>query len=222
MIITIDGPSGTGKSTVAKKVAEKLGFTYFDTGAMFRAIAYGVIANQIDYKNQELLIHFLQSAELTLKNQHGKTHFYLNGSDVTGHLRTAPVTLLSSKISTIKEVRDKLSQLQRDLVKGDISAVFEGRDMGTVIFPKAEVKIFLTAAPLVRAKRRYDELVAKDPSMAQSMTLEKTLQAIQERDERDENREIAPLKAASDAYLIDTSSLSIDEVVEQIITLIKS
>ena len=221
MIITIDGPSGTGKSTVAKKVAEKLGFTYFDTGAMFRTIAYGILVNRIDYKNHEILAHFLQTAELSLKNHQGKTHFYLNGSDVTSHLRTAEVTSLSSKISTIKEVRDKLGQLQRDLVKG-ISAVFEGRDMGTVIFPNAETKIFLTAEPAVRAKRRYHELVAKDATFAESHSFEKTLQDIQERDERDENREIAPLKAAKDAHLVDTSNLSIDEVVDHIIFLIKS
>ncbi|MDB6081042.1 MAG: cmk [Chlamydiia bacterium] len=220
MIITIDGPSGTGKSTVAKRVAAALGFTYFDTGAMFRAIAYGVIRDKIDYMNEEALADFLIQYPVTLKTIEGETqtHYFLGTSDATGELRRLDVTKMASQISTLKIVRDTLATTQRTLGRHQDS-VFEGRDMGSVIFPEAKVKIFLTADSKTRAERRYRELLAKDPSF--SLSKEQILIDINERDERDSKRELAPLKAALDAHIIDTSTLSIDEVVIHIIALTK-
>ena len=221
MIVTIDGPSGTGKSTVAKRVAKSLGFTYVDTGAMFRAMAAGLILNGIDPSNHALFTKYIQENSLVLKKEHDITRYYFGKLDVTDHLRSLDVTELSSKISTLKEVRDKLALVQRELGHGG-DTVFEGRDMGTVIFPDAQVKIFLTAAPDIRGRRRFDELIAKDASLAKTLTLEQVVQDIKNRDARDENRSIAPLKPAPDAHLIDTSALSIEEVIERIITICNS
>lgn len=218
MIITIDGPSGTGKSTVAKRVAEKLGFTYFDTGAMFRALAYGIIRDKIHYHDEKALAHFLQSHPVSIRtNEETKrVSILLNDVDVTEKLRYPDVTELSSKISTIKAVRDTLAATQRKLSE-ERDSVFEGRDMGTVIFPQARLKIFLTADPEIRAERRHQELVAKGALHAP--TKEQTLKSIIERDERDSTRDLAPLKAAADAHIIDTTHLTIDEVVGRIVAL---
>lgn len=217
MIITIDGPSGTGKSTVAKGLAKKLGFVYFDTGAMFRTLAYGIIFYKIDANNLEALSTFLDQATVTIKKESDSAaiHYWLNQHDVTAELRRHDVTDLASKISTLKAVRDKLAALQRQLAQG-IDAVFEGRDMGSVIFPHAELKVFLTADPKIRAERRHKELLSKDASI----TLDKVLQDINERDERDSNRSIAPLKPAADATIIDTSHLFINDVIEKIASLL--
>jgi len=215
MIITIDGPAGTGKSTVAKRLAEKLGFIYFDTGAMFRSLAYGIITQNISIHNQETLHAFLNAAEVTLSRENHTIHFYLNGNDITTHIRRLDVTDMASKIATIAAVREKLAALQRTLAH-DVHAVFEGRDMGTVVFPNAEIKVFLTAEPQVRAERRFKELAMK----GEVTSYEKVLQEIYERDSRDQNREHAPLKAASDATIIDTSRSSIDEVIDTIYGLV--
>lgn len=216
MIITIDGPSGTGKSTVAKRVAQRLGFIYVDTGAMFRALAAGLLLQGISPQEHDRFIHSIQTSALVLKKDDTHMRYYFDEMEVTEYLRRLDVTELSSKISTYKEVRDKLAHIQRSLAHTG-NTVFEGRDMGTVIFPEAEVKIFLTASPEIRAKRRFDELITKDASCAKTLTIEQVIQDIKNRDERDENRTLAPLKAAPDAHLIDTSSLSIEEVIEKII-----
>jgi CMP/dCMP kinase len=215
MIVTIDGPSGTGKSTVAKRVAEKLGFTYCDTGAMFRAIAYGILKAKIDHTNHEKVKEFLVHNGVKVVLVGKKMHYFLGEADVTEHLRSLEVTEMSSKIATIQAVREKLAILQRELGK-NANTVFEGRDMGTAIFPRAEVKVFLTADPAVRAQRRYKELVDKDPSFYQNLTEQQVLEDINERDKRDSTRDVAPLKPAEDAHIIDTSKLSIDEVVNTI------
>lgn len=217
MIITIDGPAGTGKTTVAKAVAQELGFTYFDTGAMYRALTYGIIANGVNPDDPEALHAFLQTFPITIKSHLGEKHIYLGPEDVTDKIRTNGVTSLVSKISAFRAVRDKLVEIQRNLSKG-VNAVFEGRDMGTVVFPDAELKIFLTATPEIRAKRRYNELKQKFPN-DNAITESGVLEDINRRDTYDASRDISPMKAAENSVIIDTSNLSIDEVINRIIVL---
>lgn len=221
MIITIDGPSGTGKSTVAKRVAAALGFTYCDTGAMFRTIAYGIFSSKVDPLQEDSVKEFLKNNAIEVKLVSGKMHFFLKGIDVTEHLRSREVTEIASKIATIRAVRERLKELQKEIGKQG-KCVFEGRDMGTEIFPKAEVKIFLTAEPAIRAERRYKELIEKDPKKYAGLTKEEILSDINERDERDSNRKEAPLKAAADAHILDTSHLTIDQVIDKILVIVKN
>ncbi len=209
MIITLDGPAGTGKTTVAKNLADELGFTYFDTGAMYRAITYGVIKYDIDIDNPEALKAFLDQYPVTIESHFNQKRFFLGSEEVTDKIRTKEVTALVSKVSAIRAVRDKLVATQRELAHG-VNAVFEGRDMGTVVFPDADVKIYLTATLEVRAKRRFSEL--KDPSVS----LDDVLEAIKKRDELDASRDISPMRPADDAVLIDTSFLTPTEVVNRI------
>lgn len=217
MIITIDGPAGTGKTTVARTLAEELGFTYFDTGAMYRALTYGVIIQNIDIDNPEVLQAFLDAFPVRIESHFGEKLFFLGDENVSKKIRSNDVTNLVSKVSAIRTVREKLVATQRELSKG-VNAVFEGRDMGTVVFPDAKVKIFLTADQKVRAERRYKELVDKDPSNA-SLTVESVMQDMERRDTYDASRDISPMKPAEDAVIIDTSDLTIDEVVSRIIVL---
>lgn len=216
MIITIDGAVGTGKSTVAKKLAEKIGYIYFDTGAMYRAFTYALVKNRIDLDKTEHVQHFLKSFDFDIKIHHNERQYLLNGEDVTEHIRGSEVTALVSKVSALRPVRDKLVSLQRHLAIG-VNAVFEGRDMGTVVFPDARLKIYLTGRPEVRAKRRYLELRAKFPEETKTLTIEQTIIDIEARDQYDMTREISPLHQATDAHIIDTSDLTIDEVVEKIL-----
>lgn len=216
MIITIDGPVGTGKSTIAKKLAESLGFAYFDTGAMYRCVTYGIIKHQIDVDNPSQFKKFLSTFNVTIKEESLAKHYYFENEDITEKIRQQEVTSLVSKVSAIASVRGKLVDLQRQLgSKGD--AVFEGRDMGTVVFPKAEIKIYLTAQLSVRAQRRYEEFCEKFPEQAVNLTFEKVLKNIQERDFKDSTRKISPLKQAADAYLIDSSNLSLTDVLDSIL-----
>ncbi len=219
MIITIDGPAGTGKTTVAKNLAEELGFTYFDTGAMYRALTYGIIKNKIDPDNKQALDAFLSANPVTVESHMNQKKFLVGGLDVTDSIRTQEVTDYVSKISAIQAVRDTLVATQRELAKG-VNAVFEGRDMGTVVFPQADVKIFLTADLEVRAKRRYNELIAKDQSNT-TLSLDTVLKDIDRRDKYDASRDISPMKPAVDATQIDTSNLTCDEVVNRIINITK-
>jgi CMP/dCMP kinase len=214
MIITIDGFAGTGKSTVAKGVAEKLAFRYVDTGAFFRTIAWGVIVEGIVPKNDEDIASFLQRCPLKILPQNGSYSFFCGKVDATAHLRHLEVSQMSSIVSTFPSCRQEVLRVQHELAKGG-KVVFEGRDMGTVVFPDAKCKIFLTATPEIRAHRRFLELQEKDPSF--SGTEEGVLQEIRERDERDTTRKISPLKPARDAHIIDTSCLSISEVVSTIV-----
>lgn len=217
MIITIDGPAGTGKTTVARTVAEELGFTYFDTGAMYRALTYGIITKNVDPDNPEALQAFLDAYPVTIKRHLGDKSIFLGDEDVTQKIRTNGVTALVSKISAFKNVRDKLVLAQKELAQG-VNAIFEGRDMGTVVFPNADLKIFLNATPEVRAERRYNELKAKSPDDT-SLRLQGVLDDINRRDAYDAGRDISPMKAADNAHIIDTSSLTIEDVVNQIIVL---
>lgn len=219
MIITIDGPAGTGKTTVAKNLSQALGYTYFDTGSMYRAVTYGIIKNNIDPDNQEALKAFLQANPVSIQSHPTEKRLFLGKEDVTSKIRTQEVTNLVSKVSSIGAVRDTLVATQRALAKG-VNAVFEGRDMGTVVFPKADVKIFLTASLEVRAKRRYNELIAKDPDNI-SLSLDTVLADINRRDTYDASRDISPMKPADDSVIVDTSNLTTDEVVNCIINITK-
>jgi cytidylate kinase len=217
MIITIDGPVATGKSTIARKLAEALGYIYFDTGAMYRSLTYGILKHRINIENVEELEHFLKSFDLDIKMHKGEEKSYCyEGEDITLKIRTPEVTEMVSKISAIPSVRKKLVALQQELAEG-VNAVFEGRDMGTVVFPNAGLKIFLTGSPEVRAKRRFDELLARFPELQKSLTLEKALEDINKRDAYDTSREASPLKKADDAFLIDTSHLTPEQIVVKIL-----
>lgn len=216
MIITIDGPVATGKSTIAKKLALSLGYIYFDTGAMYRAITYGILKNKIDCNQSEALKEYLDKYSYRIRVKFGEKLYIVDGEDITHKIREEAVTSKVSYISSFKEVREKLVALQRENAKG-VNAVFEGRDMGTVVFPDAHLKIFLTGKAEVRAKRRYEELIAKFPHMAKTLTPQKVLEEINERDAHDTSREISPLKKADDAHEIDTSNLTPEEIVYKIL-----
>lgn len=212
MIITIDGPAGTGKSTVAKGFAKALGFTYFDTGALYRMISWQVLKQGIQYEDKQALSALLENFTFDIRSVAGEKHYFVENQDVTTAIRTKEVTAIVSKISALQEVRKALKPLQVSFgQKKDV--VFEGRDLGTVVFPKADLKFFLTARAEVRAKRRYKELQKKFPH--QTGNYESIFKGIRERDELDSTREYAPLKQAKDASLIDTSDLTIQEVIDQ-------
>lgn len=210
--IAIDGPAGAGKSTIAKHLAKELGYYYVDTGAIYRTVAYfldlwGVSPKDIDGVNRYI-------DELTIGieyDEEGTQHMIMNGMDVTGDIRTQEISQKASLVSAHPCVREMLLDMQRDVAKQH-NVIMDGRDIGTVVLPKANVKIFLTAAPEVRAKRRTDELAAK----GQKADYNKILKEIQQRDYQDTHREIAPLKMARDSVKVDTSELDIDQVVAEI------
>ncbi len=204
MIITIDGPAGAGKSTVARKLAERLGFTYLDTGAMYRAVALAVRQRGIAPDNEQALAELLP--QLSLEWKHGR--IYLAGEDVSEQIRQPEITELSRRIADSPTVRRFLSDWQRRIAR-NTNLVTEGRDQGTVVFPHAECKFFLTASPEVRARRRWEELRKRGVAL----TLEEVLQQQQQRDLQDATRALAPMVPAPDAVVVDTSGLSVDEVV---------
>lgn len=214
MIITIDGPVGTGKSTIAKKVAEAIGFQFIDTGAMYRCLTYALLKHQVDDLNA-----FLPSFTFETKQIDGQKHYFYEEEDITAKIRQEAVTSQVSQVSTDPLVREKLVELQRTIGEGT-DAVFEGRDMGTVVFPGAELKIYLTASPEIRAERRFVEIQKKFPE--QKTSFESVLKHVKERDERDTTRAHSPLRPAEDAHIIDSSDLSIEEVLEAILLLYKS
>lgn len=216
MIITIDGPVATGKSSVARRLAEQLGYIYFDTGAMYRAVAYGMLKQQIDPDNDEAVKNFLNSFHYAIRMQRGVKHYYIDEEDITEAIRSQSVTSVVSKIAAKQAVREKLVALQRKMAQG-VNAVFEGRDMGTVVFPDANLKIFLTGKPEIRAKRRLAELQKERPDECKNLTLEECTAQIEERDRYDSSRANSPLVKADDAFEVDTSNLTLDEVVFQIL-----
>ena len=209
--IAIDGPAGAGKSTMAKRLAKDLGFMYVDTGAIYRTVAYffdlwGVSPKDIDNINRYI-------DELTIGieyDEDGLQHMIMNGMDVTNDIRTQDISQKASLVSAHAIVREMLLDMQRDVAKA-YNVVMDGRDIGTVVLPKANVKIFLTASPEVRAKRRTDELIAK----GQKANYDKILQEIKQRDYQDTHREIAPLKLARDSIKLDTSDMNIEEVIAE-------
>lgn len=220
MIIVIDGPAGTGKSTVAQKIAQKLGFTFFDTGAMYRSIAWMLLQEKVDPANREEVCRLLPRFKYEIKiDEKSQRRYFVSGTDVTAAIREPTMSSAASKIATIPELREMLVKIQRKFGH-HCNAVFEGRDMGTVVFPDADLKIFLTAKPEVRARRRFEELLKKFPDMNQTLDYDQILNEIEERDRNDSTRAISPLKQAPDAHLIDTSNMSVDDVVDQILGLL--
>lgn len=207
MIIAIDGPSGAGKSTLAKRLAKELGFIYVDTGAMYRALALKVLREGVDLADDASMARLIGSTTIDLRQVDGALQVLLDGADVAAEIRTPQVSQMASKASALGVVRTRLLELQRDMARrGNIVA--EGRDIGTVVFPQAEVKIFLQASAAERARRRFAEL----QSAGQSVDLTKTLREIEERDKRDSERDLAPLRQADDALMIDSSGIDADQV----------
>ena len=209
--IAIDGPSGAGKSTIAKRVAKELSFIYVDTGAMYRAMALYVLEQNIDPQDQAKVAAVCPDIDVTILYEDGVQQVLLNGKNVSAEIRQEIVGNTASRISVIKEVREKLVALQRQLAAKE-NVVMDGRDIGTNILPNADVKIYLTASVKTRADRRYKELTEKGISCS----YEEIAEDIKKRDERDMSRETAPLKQAEDAILIDSSDMSIEEVVHAI------
>jgi CMP/dCMP kinase len=216
MIITIDGPIATGKSTIAKAVAKELGYIYFDTGAMYRCLTYGIIKHTVNFENPAELKKHLDQFRFDIKLKMGEKRYFVENEDVTDKIRLEQVTSKVSQISAIKEVREKLVALQKELSLG-VNAVFEGRDMGSVVFPEAQIKIFLVGKPEIRAKRRFAELRTKYPAETENLTLEQVLTEINQRDAYDMSREISPLCQAKNAYVIDTSDLSLSDILIKIL-----
>jgi cytidylate kinase len=206
--IAIDGPAGAGKSTIARKLAADLGYIYVDTGAMYRAMTYYFLQNGIDAKDEEAITDVCPEVEVTIQYENGEQQVILNGENVSGVIRNEEVGNMASATSVYPVVRTKLVELQRQLASRE-NVIMDGRDIGTVVLPNANVKIYLTASSAVRAQRRYDELTAKGVTC----DLKEIEQDIIDRDYRDMHRETSPLKQAEDAVLLDSSELDIDGVV---------
>ena len=216
LIVAIDGPAGAGKSTVAKRLAKELGYAYMDTGAMYRAFAWRVMKEGIDLSDEKKLERVLQDTSIELLEQDGRSSVLLNGVDVTDRIRTPELSQLASRVSTSKIVRERMVELQRDMGSHG-GVVAEGRDIGTVVFPNAEVKVFLDASSEERARRRFEEL----RSQGREVTVEETLEEMEQRDRRDRERDVAPLRKAEDAVVIDSTQAGVDGVVGRIMQEIK-
>ncbi|MDR2025782.1 MAG: (d)CMP kinase [Hungatella sp.] len=212
--IAIDGPAGAGKSTIARSVAEKLNFVYVDTGAMYRAMALHFSRNGIPAGDEEGISRSAKEVNVTISYENGVQQVILNGENVSGLIRTEEVSAMASSVSVYMPVRNKLVELQKNLALKE-NVIMDGRDIGTCVLPEADLKIYLTASSLVRAKRRYEELRAK----GEECSLEDIEKDIIERDYRDMNRENSPLKQAEDAVLVDSSAMTVPEVVERILEL---
>ena len=212
--IAIDGPAGAGKSTIARLVAKEKGFIYVDTGAMYRGPAVHFLKKGIQPEDTEKIKEACRDAQVSIGYEEGQQQVYLNGENITSQLRREEVGNMASKSSAIPEVREKLLSLQRDLARRQ-NVVMDGRDIGTCVLPDADVKVYLTASSRTRAKRRYDELTARGVPC----DLEQIEQDIIERDSRDMNREISPLRQAEDAVLVDSSDMTIRQVADAILAL---
>lgn len=215
--IAIDGPAGAGKSTVARAVAKQLGYIYVDTGALYRTIGLYMLENEIPPEDGEKVTAALPRIRVKLTYQEGEQRVLLNRRDVTEEIRTDAVSMASSTVSALPAVRSFLLELQRDLAQRS-NVVMDGRDIGTVVLPEAQVKIFLTASAEERAQRRYKENQAK----GMSGSYEQVLAAIKSRDEQDMNRETAPLKQAQDAFYLDTTNNTREQSVERILALVRA
>ena len=210
--IAIDGPAGAGKSTIAKRLARELGYYYVDTGAIYRTVAYFMDLLGVSPKDVDGVTRYIDELTIDIEyDEEGLQHMIMNGMDVTGDIRTQDISQKASLVSAHAVVRDVLLDMQRDMAKKH-NVIMDGRDIGTVVLPKATVKIFLTADPEVRARRRTDELIAK----GQKANYDKVLAEIKQRDYQDTHREVAPLKMARDSIKVDTSSMDIEEVVSTI------
>jgi len=216
-VIAIDGPAGSGKSTVAKEVARKLSFLYIDTGAMYRALTLKAMKKKINLQDRESLIKLSEKMRIELKNSKDSLKVYLDGKNVTNDIRTMEVTKKVKYIARIEEVRKNMAKLQRKLGLESSGAVLEGRDIGTVVFPYAKHKFYLDASFETRVKRRFDELKAK----AMTASWEEVEDDVKNRDTSDMTRHAGPLKKASDAKLIDTTGFTVEQVVEKIFEIVK-
>ena len=215
--VAIDGPAGAGKSSIARAAAKELGFIYVDTGALYRAVGVYGLRNGIDNKNAEAVAGMLPHISVELKFRDGVQHVYLNGEDVSEEIRTPPASMAASDVSAVPAVRQFLFDLQRDIAaKND--CIMDGRDIGTVVLPNAQVKIFLTASPEARAMRRYKELQEKGAKD----TYEEVLADLLQRDYNDSHRAVAPLKPAEDSITVDNSGLSLEDSIEQVLSVIRA
>jgi len=210
LVIAIDGPSGAGKSTVARRFAERLGYRQIDTGAMYRAVAYVISQAGIDLNNSEAVARLCSTIDIRLDSANGSQRVVANGQDVTDRIRTPEMSLMTSRISTLKPVREAMMRAQR-VMGGDGGVVLEGRDIGTVVFPDAELKFFLSASPEERGRRRHAELIQK----GEKVTLEETIADVVRRDLQDSERDLAPLRQADDAILIDSSLMDVEQVLDR-------
>ena len=215
--IAIDGPAGAGKSSIAKALSKRLGYIYIDTGAMYRAVALFFLENNVADGKDSRIESLLDKLEISIKYEDGAQKVILNGEDVTGKLRLEEIGKLASKFSAIGIVREKLVALQRKLAQKE-NVVMDGRDIGTVVLPNADLKIYLSASSKVRAKRRYLELFEKGHT---DLDINEIEDEIIKRDEADMNREISPLKQADDAYYLDSSDMTLEEVVSKILSMVK-
>lgn len=216
MIVAIDGPAGAGKSTIAKEVAKRLQWTYIDTGAMYRVVALDAINKEIDLADINSIIQEVDNIQIKIAHIDRNQHIFLNNKDVSLEIRSNQISQAASAVATIPEVRNKLVQLQRHLAK-EQNVVMDGRDIGTIVLPNADIKIFLTASLEERAKRRFKD----QREDSNKLSLDQIMKQISFRDSTDTNRATSPLMQAKDSILIDTSGLTIDMVVEKILKLVK-
>ncbi len=215
--VAIDGPSGAGKSTIAKAVAERFGFIYVDTGAIYRTVGLAVSCAGIDPQDTDAVVGLLPALDIALRHgEDGLQHMFLNGEDVSGLIRTPEISMYASKVSALPPVRAFLMEMQRSMARRT-SVIMDGRDIGTVVLPDAALKIFLTASAEARAERRYKELLEK----GQSVSYDDVLCDMAERDKNDTTRAAAPLRAADDAVLLDTSALSLAESIDAVAALVE-
>lgn len=215
-IVAIDGPAGTGKGTIAKLVAEKFGFLNVDTGAMFRCVTLAMLNQNIGLEETEKIEKMLSKIQIDLQEENGEQVVWLNGENVTGKIRTKEINEIISDVSKIPEVRTKLLELQREISIGK-NVVMEGRDIGTTVFPNANVKIYLDASSEERAKRR----VKQNEEKGIVMSYEEVLESVKRRDELDSTRALSPLKKADDAILVDSTNMTIDQVAQTVYSIIE-
>lgn len=216
MIVAVDGPAGSGKGTVTKRIEEKLGFLNLDTGATYRCVALQTLREGLNLENEKEIIEIANNIDIKIDNTGDKDIILLNGEDVSKEIRTKEVTAVVSQISSIIPVRERMVEVQRSLAKGK-NVIVEGRDIGTVVFPNADVKIYLDASEEIRAKRRYEENVQNGIDT----TYEEVLENVKMRDYNDMHKKVGALKKADDAIVVDSTNLSIEEVVEKIKNIIK-
>lgn len=214
--IAVDGPAGAGKSTISRAAAKKLGFIYVDTGALYRTVALQVMRNYIEFEEIEKISALLSETDISLRFEDNEQKVILNGEDVSDFIRTSAVSMGASRVSAIPKVREFLFELQQKIAREN-NCVMDGRDIGTVVLPNAQLKVFLTASAEERARRRCKELIEK----GEEVSFDEVLKDIEQRDYNDSHRDIAPLKQADDAVLLDTSDLNLEESIQALTQLIQ-